>query len=188
MRRLIVGISGASGALYGVRLLEVLRAIPDIETHLVLTDVGKFNIKFETERDPEEVMRLADYVHDIGDLAAPISSGSFKTEGMVIAPCSVKTASGIANSYGANLLLRAADVCLKERRRLVLLFRETPLHLGHLEILQKIALLGGIILPPTPGFYHKPKSLDDIVNHSVGKALDLLGIELDLFPRWEGAS
>ena len=171
-----------------MRILEALRAFPDIETHLVLTDVAKFNIRHETERDPEEVARLAHYVHDIGNLAAPISSGSFKTAGMVIAPCSVKTASGIANSYSANLLLRAADVCLKERRPLVLLFRETPLHLGHLEILKKIALLGGIILPPMPGFYHKPKTVDDIVNHTVGRALDLLSIEHDLIRRWEGAS
>ncbi len=188
MRRLIVGISGASGALYGVRILEVLRTTPDIESHLVLTDTAKFNIRYETERDPEGVTQLAHYVHDINDLAAPISSGSFKTAGMVIAPCSVKTASGLANSYSANLLLRAADVCLKERRPLVLLFRETPLHLGHLEILNKIARMGGIILPPIPGFYHHPKTVDDIVNHSVGKALDLLDIEHDLFRRWEGAS
>ena len=187
MRRLIVGMSGASGSVYGARILEALSTVPDIETHLVLTDTAKFNIRHETGRDPEEVIRLANYVHDIGNLAAPISSGSFKTAGMIVAPCSVKTASGIANSYSENLLLRAADVCLKERRPLVLLFRETPLHLGHLEILKKITLLGGIILPPIPGFYNRPKTLDDIVNHSAGRALDLLSVEHDLFQRWEGA-
>lgn len=184
--RLIVGISGSTGAIYGVRLLEVLHQIPGIEIHLVMSEGAKTTISYETEYRLEEVMEWAHTVHDPRNVGASIASGTFLTNGMIVAPCSMKTLSSIANSYNDNLLTRAADVCLKERRRLVLLVRETPLHLGHLRLMTGVTECGGIILPPVPGFYQKPKTLLDLVDHSLGKALDLFGIEHHLYARWTG--
>ncbi len=187
MKRVVVGITGASGVIYGIRLLEVLREL-NVETHLVITEAGQENIRIETKLAVEGVEELASRVHDITDLAAPISSGSFKTDGMVIAPCSVRTLSGVAHSYGENLLIRAADVTLKERRRLILIVRETPLHKGHLELMFKVADLGGVILPPVPAFYHGPRRIEDLIDHTVGKALDIMQIDHSLYKRWEGRS
>jgi len=185
MKRIVVGISGASGVIYGIRLLEVLKELP-AETHLVLTEEAKKNILLETTSTVKDVEGLAYQVHDFKDLAAPISSGSFKTDGMVIAPCTIKTLSAVANSYNENLLIRAADVTLKERRLLILVVRETPLHKGHLELMNRVADLGGVILPPVPAFYHRPEGIDDLINHTTGKILDLFGIENTLFSRWKG--
>lgn len=184
--RLIIGISGSTGAIYGVRLLEVLHLLPGMEIHLVMSEGAKTTISYETEYRLEEVMEWAHTVHDPRNVGASIASGTFLTSGMIVAPCSMKTLSSIANSYNDNLLTRAADVCLKERRRLVLLVRETPLHLGHLRLMTAVTECGGIILPPVPGFYQKPKTLLDLVDHSLGKALDLFGIEHHLYPRWNG--
>ncbi len=181
-----VGITGASGTIYGVRLLEMLRATPDVQIHLVMTPQAKRTLAIETSRSVDSVEGLAHVVHGSDDLAAPISSGSFRTLGMVVAPCSIKTAAAIAYSLNDNLLVRAADVCLKERRRLVLVVRETPLHLGHLRTLTQLAELGAVILPPIPGFYTKPQTVDDIVNHTVGKALDALGVPNEAYARWRG--
>jgi 4-hydroxy-3-polyprenylbenzoate decarboxylase len=185
--RLIVGISGASGTVYGVRLLEALKD-STIETHLVMTDSTKRVIKLETGYKVEDIMALADHVHDNGDIGAPIASGSFKTMGMVVAPCSMKSLSAIAHSYNENLLIRAADVVLKEGRKLVLVARETPLHLGHLKLMTQVVEMGGIMLPPMPSFYHRPETIDDIVNQTVGKVLDQFDIDHDLFRRWEGST
>ena len=185
MRRLIIGISGASGAIYGIRMLETLVSVPEIETHLVLSPSAKRTIEEETNWTLERVQALADVVHPHHDIGAAISSGSFRTMGMLVAPCSIKTLSGIVSSYNDNLLTRSADVCLKERRRLVLLVRETPLHLGHLEMLAQATRFGAVILPPVPAFYNKPQTLDDIVNQTVGKALDQFEIEHNLFRRWK---
>ena len=185
MRRLIIGISGASGAIYGIRTLEVLRAIPEIETHLVITASARRTIVEETRFKVAEVEALAHVVHDQRDIGASLASGSFWTSGMLVAPCSVKTLSGIAHSYNDNLLTRAADVCLKEKRKLVLLVRETPLHLGHLELMAQVTRYGAIVLPPVPAFYHGPATIDDIVNQSVGKALDQFEIPHQLFRRWK---
>ncbi len=184
--RLIVGITGASGAIYGIRLLEFLRGRPDIETYLVLSETAKQTIALETDSSLEEVGALAHRVYGNRDLAAPISSGSFQTGGMIVAPCSIKSLSAIANSYCDNLIARAADVCLKERRRLVLMVRETPLHLGHLELMERVTRMGAVVLPPCPAFYFRPRTVEQIVDHTLGKALDLLGIGHDLFQRWEG--
>ena len=182
---MIIGISGASGAIYGTRLLEVLRETEDIETHLVITTPGKRTLLMETRyQEVSNVEALADYCYDINDIGASIASGSFQADGMIVAPCSVKTLSAIAYSHDSNLLIRASDVVLKERRRLVLLFRETPLHLGHLRNMERVAEIGGIILPPVPAFYHLPQTLDDVVNQTVGKVLDLFGIKHKLFRRW----
>jgi 4-hydroxy-3-polyprenylbenzoate decarboxylase len=188
VKRLIVGISGASGAIYGIRLLQVLRDVDDVETHLVLTPAARRTVPLETDLSVRSVEALADYCYRPGDIAAAISSGSFRTEGMVVAPCSMKTVSGIATSYSDDLLLRAADVTLKERRRLVLLVRETPLHLGHLRLLVQVAELGAMVAPPVPAFYHRPATLQAVVDQTVNRTCDLLGIELskDLFPRWQG--
>ncbi len=186
--RIIVGISGATGAIYGIRLLEVLAKHPDIETHLVVSNPAKQTIVLETDYTVEQVEAMAHQVHRINDIAASISSGSFKTAGMVVIPCSIKTLSAIANSFNDNLLVRAADVTLKEQRRLVLVVRETPLHLGHLRLMAQVAEMGAVVAPPMPAFYHKPKTIDDIVNQTVGRALDLLGVEHEsLFKRWTGA-
>ena len=185
--RLIVAVSGASGVVYGIRLLEVLRDIPEVETHLVLSRGAKLNIALETARSAREVESLADVVHSDKDLAASISSGSFPTDGMIVAPCSMKTLSGIVNSYADNLIVRAADVVLKERRRLVLVPRESPLHVGHTRLLHEAALMGAILCPPMPAFYGAPATVDDIVNHSVGRMLDLFGIDSGLVRRWQGA-
>ncbi len=183
MKRIIVGITGASGVIYGIRLLQALGA-HQVESHLILSRIARQNIEIETGLTPEEVEKMACHVHRVDDLAAPVSSGSFRTDGMVVVPCTIKTLSGIANSYAENLLIRAADVVLKEKRRLILVVRETPLHRGHLELMMKAADLGAVILPPVPAFYSAPRSLDDIVNHTVGKMLDLLEVDHDLFRRW----
>ncbi|HRX70084.1 MAG TPA: UbiX family flavin prenyltransferase [Candidatus Competibacteraceae bacterium] len=184
--RLIVGISGASGVIYGIRILEALKAMPDIETHLVISKGGKLNIGFETAWDVKEVEALADIVHSDQNLAAVISSGSFQTGGMIIAPCSMKTLSGVVNSYADNLMVRAADVVLKERRRLVLVPRESPLHAGHTRLLHEATLMNAIICPPMPSFYSAPKTVDDIINHTVGRILDLFGLDSGLVKRWQG--
>lgn len=190
MKRLIVGISGASGAIYGVRLLQVLRDVADIETHLVMSPAARQTLSLETDFSLRDVQAMADVTHDARDIAASISSGSFKTAGMVVLPCSIKTLSGIVNSYTDGLLTRAADVVLKERRPLVLCVRETPLHLGHLRLMTQAAELGAVIMPPVPAFYHAPKSLDDIINQTVNRVLDQFDIALpeDLFIRWQGAN
>lgn len=188
MKRLIVGISGASGAIYGVRLLQVLRDVADIETHLVMSPAARQTLSLETDFSLRDVQAMADVVHDARDIAANISSGSFKTAGMVVLPCSIKTLSGIVHSYTDGLLTRAADVVLKERRPLVLCVRETPLHLGHLRLMTQAAELGAVIMPPVPAFYHAPKTLDDIINQTVNRVLDQFDIALpeDLFIRWQG--
>ena len=185
-KRIIVGISGSSGVLYGVRVLEALRKYSDAKLHLILSAAAEETMRIETDSKPEEVKALADVVHPPQDLAAPLASGSFKTLGMVVAPCSMKTLSEIAYSDSNNLIVRAADVCLKERRKLVVVPRETPLHRGHLELMLRITDMGGVILPPVPAFYHLPRTMDDLVNHTVGKILDQFDIEHDLFRRWTG--
>ncbi|KAI3489383.1 hypothetical protein L1887_46428 [Cichorium endivia] len=189
MKRLIVGLSGASGAIYGVRLLQVLRNVAEVETHLVMSQAARQTLSLETDLSLRDVQALADVVHDARDIAASISSGSFKTAGMVILPCSIKTLSGIVNSYTDSLVTRAADVVLKERRPLVLCVRETPLHLGHLRLMTQAAELGAVIMPPVPAFYHRPTSLDDVINQTVNRVLDQFDIDLpeDLFTRWQGA-
>jgi flavin prenyltransferase len=184
-RRLIVGITGSSAPHYGVRLLEVLRPL-DVEVHLVMSARAHRTIEYEMGRDPEDVARLADVRHDPEDVGAGPASGTFLALGMVVAPCSIRTLSAIANSADDNLIVRAADVCLKERRRLVLVVRETPLHLGHLRLMSQVAEVGGVILPPVPAFYHRPKTVDDLIDHTVSKVLDQFGIHVDLIERWEG--
>ena len=188
MKKIIVGISGASGIIYGIRLLELLAQLDDVETHLVMSSAAGTTMRLETDYRVEQVNALADVTYPFKDIAAAISSGSFKTDGMVVAPCSMKTLAGIANSFSDNLLLRAADVVLKDRRRLILVPRETPLHLGHLRLMTQVTEYGAIIAPPMPAFYHRPKTIDDIVNQTVNRVLDLLDIELeeDLFNRWQG--
>jgi 4-hydroxy-3-polyprenylbenzoate decarboxylase len=187
-RRLVVGISGASGVIHGIRLLQVLRRVPSVETHLVVTNAGKQTIALETDLSVADVERLADHVYRPADIAASLSSGSFATAGMVVVPCSIKTLSGIANSYTDNLLTRAADVTLKDRRRLVLVVRETPLHLGHLRLMVRAAEMGAVIMPPMPAFYHRPESVEDVVDQTVNRVLDMLDVTLgrDLFQRWRG--
>ena len=187
MKRLVVGISGASAAIYGIRLLEVLRE-RDVETHLVITPVAKEIILLETDFTVEEVEAMANYAYDIDNMGAAIASGSFKTDGMVIIPCSIKSLSAIANSYSANLLLRAADVTLKERRRLVAVVRETPLHRGHLQLMLRLTDMGAIIFPPLPAFYNRPKTIEDIIDHTVGRVLDFFDIDHTLFERWGGST
>jgi 4-hydroxy-3-polyprenylbenzoate decarboxylase len=185
MRRIIVGVSGASGSAYGYATLRALHATPEIETHLVLSGQAPTTIALEMPgKSAGDFEELADVVHRESNLAAPISSGSFRTDGMVVITCSIKTASAIAYSFNDNLLARAADVCLKERRRLVLVIRETPLHLGHLRTLTQLAEMGAVILPPMPAMYARPSSIEDILNHTVGKVLDQLEIHNELFTRW----
>lgn len=188
MKRLIVGITGASGVIYGIRLLEVLLEVPDVESHLIISTAGAQTVGLETKYSAADVMALADVNYRFNDIAAAISSGSFKTDGMVVMPCSMKTLAGIAHSFSDNLLLRAADVVLKDRRRLVIVPRETPLHLGHLRLMTQVIEMGGLLVPPMPAFYHHPKTIDDIVNQTVNRVLDLFDINLDedLFTRWEG--
>ena len=181
--RLIVGISGASGVVYGVRLLETLKGVA-VETHLVMTKAAQITLAHETCWKVAEVQALADVVYRPEDIAASISSGSFATLGMIVAPCSIRSLSEIATGITSNLLTRSADVVLKERRRLVLMVRETPLHLGHLRSMAQVTELGAIVMPPVPAFYSSPKTVDDIVNHSVGRALDLFGIDNSLVQRW----
>lgn len=185
-RRVVVGVSGASGAIYGIRTLEALKRAADVEVHAVISNGARATIGYETKWKYEDVVALADFSYDEKDLAAAISSGSFLTAGMIVAPCSVRTMSAIASSLNDNLIVRAADVHLKERRKLVLLVRETPLHAGHLTTMRDLALYGAVVLPPIPAFYHRPATIDDIVDHSVGKALDQLGVEHRLFERWSG--
>jgi len=185
MKRIVVGISGASGVIYGIRLLEVLKEL-DWETHLVISEAAKQNILIETSLTVKDVEDLADKVYDPKNQAASISSGSFKTSGMVIVPCAIKTLSGVAHSFNENLLIRAADVTLKERRRLILVVRETPLHKGHLALMRKVVDLGGIILPPVPAFYIVPKTIEDLIDHTIGKILDIMEIDHTLYQRWEG--
>ena len=183
MKKLTVGISGATGAIYGIRLLEALSK-SDVETHLIITEAAENTIRMETDLKVEEVKALAKISYDIKNLGADVSSGSFLSEGMVIIPCSIKSLSGIANSFNENLLIRAADVTLKERRKLVLVVRETPLHLGHIELMLQASRMGAILLPPVPAFYFNPKTIDDLINHTVGKVLDLFGLNHHLFSRW----
>ncbi len=185
MKRLIVAITGASGVIYGIRALEILRQLPDIESHVILSPSAARTIAEETDYDIDAVRKLADVLYNHKDIGAAISSGSFKTEGMLIAPCSVKTLSGVANCFDDELVVRAADVCLKERRRVVLMFRETPLHAGHIRLMQQATLNGAIVMPPVPGFYSKPKSIVDLVTQSTGRALDLLGIDAGIVKRWK---
>ena len=187
MRRIIVGVSGASGSIYAVAALKALRAIGGFEVHLVCSQQAKVTVELETDVKPAELEALADVIHDSGNLAASISSGSFVTDGMIVIPCSMRSASAIAYSLNDNLLVRAADVCLKERRPLVLVVRETPLHVNHLRNLARAAEAGAIILPPVPGTYSRPKTVEDIVNHTVGKVLDQFKIPNDLFRRWTGS-
>ncbi|WP_294900740.1 UbiX family flavin prenyltransferase [Tatumella sp. UBA2305] len=188
MKRLIVGLSGASGVIYGIRLLEVLKDLPQVETHLVMSQSARQTLAMESDISVREVQALADVVHDNRDIGASISSGSFKTDGMALLPCSMKTLSGIVHSYSDNLLTRAADVVLKERRTLVLGVRETPLHLGHLRMMTTAAEMGAIIMPPVPAFYHRPQNVMDIVDQTVNRIIDQFNIELpeDLFARWQG--
>jgi len=185
-RRIIVAITGASGAVYGIRTLEILRSLA-IETHLVVSDAARRIIEPETGRSASEVGRLASTVYAADDIHAPIASGSFPVDGMIIAPCSIKTLSAVANAYTPDLIPRAADVCLKEGRPLVLMVRESPLHAGHLRLMQDAAQAGAIIFPPIPVFYGNPQSVADIVNASVGRALARMGIENDFYPRWRGS-
>lgn len=184
--RLIIGMAGASGLIYGVRMLEVLKDLKNVETHLVMSATAKMNAAIETDWDIADVEALADVVYNVRDVAASIASGSFKTDGMVVAPCSMKTLSAITHSYAENLLVRAADVVLKEQRRLVLMPRETPLHVGHCKLMYEAAQLGAIIAPPMPALYNRPETIDDIINHSVGRVLDLFGIDPGIVKRWAG--
>ncbi len=182
-KRIVVGISGASGVIYGARLLEVLKDT-DYETHLIISESGKLNFEIETQYKAAEIESMADRVWDHKNMAASLASGSFITEGMVVVPCTIKTLSGIANSYNENLIVRAADVTLKEKRKLVLVVRETPLHKGHLRLMTMAADMGAHILPPVPSFYHQPKSIEDIIDQTIGKVFDYIGIQHDLFNRW----
>ena len=185
-RVLIVGITGASGGIYGIRLLEVLSATKDVETHLIISRAGELTMEYETDRTVEDVRALADFSYETEDIGACLASGSFKRDGMIIIPCSMATMSAIALSLANDILLRAADVTLKEREKLVLVVRETPLHLGHIRNMERVTEIGGIIMPPVPSFYSRPKTIQDIVDHTVGKILDIFDIEHDLFPRWSG--
>ncbi|ATW29921.1 3-octaprenyl-4-hydroxybenzoate carboxy-lyase [Candidatus Williamhamiltonella defendens] len=188
MQKLIIGISGASGAIYGIRLLEVLQSVPEVETHLIISYAGRRTIRLETKLSLQQVKKMADVVYSVCDIAAALSSGSFKTIGMVVLPCSIKTLASIAHSYSDNLMTRAADVMLKERRPLILCVRETPLHLGHLQLMKKAAELGAVIMPPLPAFYHHPQNIQDIIDQTVNRVVDQFSISLpqDLFKRWQG--
>ncbi len=185
--RLIVGIAGASGTLYGIRILQLLRAMDDVETHLVMTSTARMNVHLETDMTVADIEALADVVHKNSNVGASIASGSFRTDGMVVAACSMKTLSAIVHSYADNLLVRAADVMLKERRPLVLMPRETPLHKGHCALLLGAADLGAIIAPPSPALYLRPQSIDDMINHSAARTLELLGLDVPDMQRWTGA-
>ena len=182
-KRIVIGISGASGVIYGVRILELLRET-DFETHLIISRAGRLNIEIETAYKPDTVEAMADFTYDHKDMAAPLASGSFLTGGMVVVPCTIKSLSAIANSYNENLLVRTADVTLKEKRKLVLVVRETPLHVGHLRLMTMAAEMGAHLLPPVPSFYHRPETIDDIINQTIGKVFDYLGIHHELFTRW----
>jgi len=184
-QRLIVGISGASGVIYGIRLLEVLRSNPEIETHLILSPAARITIVQETDYTVRQVIELADVVHAFHDVGAAIASGSFRTMGMVIIPCSIKTLGAIVSGYTADLMSRAADVTLKEGRPLVLVVRETPLHIGHLDLMRRAARMGAVIMPPVPAFYGRPRTIQDLIDQTVGRVLLRLGIENDLYARWK---
>jgi len=186
--RLIVGLSGSSGLPYGIRLLEVLHKLRSHEVHLILTDAAKLNISVETDWRVKDVEALADVVHNVMNISASIASGSFRTEGMIVAPCSIRTLSAITNSFADNLLVRAADVVLKERRRLVVMPREAPLHLGHCKLLYEASQLGIIVFPPMPTFYGRPRTIDDMVDTTIGRVLDLFGIDAGLVKRWTGVA
>ncbi|OAT35681.1 UbiX family flavin prenyltransferase [Proteus myxofaciens] len=188
MKKLIVGLTGASGAIYGIRLLEILKSMPTVETHLVISQAARRTIALETSYSVKDIQALADVIYDDRDIGAAISSGSFRVHGMVILPCSIKSLSGIVNSYTDTLVTRAADVILKEGRKLVLAVRETPLHVGHLRLMTRAAELGAVIMPPVPAFYFQPKTLDDVINQTVNRILDQFEIDLpeDLFARWQG--
>ena len=187
-KRLIIGISGSTGPIYGVRLLKILaQHFPNVERHLILTKAARLTIDYELGYAPEEVEKLGSVLHSEKNIGATIASGSFITSGMIVAPCSMKTLSAIANSYNDSLISRAADVCLKERRRLVLVVRETPLHHGHLRLMQQATEAGAIILPPSPAFYHRPKTIEEIVDHTIVKALDQFGLHAEeVIERWQG--
>ena len=184
MKRLIVAMTGASGAIYGIRALEALRRVADIETHLIVSPAAAHTIAEETDISVSNVMALADVVHRHRDIGASLSSGSYRTLGMLIAPCSIKTLGGVANSDNENLVVRAADVCLKERRRVVALVRETPLHAGHIELMARATRNGVVVMSPVPAFYHRPQTIDDIVDQTVGRALDMFDIDVGLVKRW----
>lgn len=188
MKRIVVGLSGASGAIYGIRFLELLRARPDVEAHLVVSDAAKRTIVEETDWAVKDVLALAARRYDNKDIGAAIASGSFKTEGMVIVPCSVKAAASVAHCLADNLLTRAADVTLKEGRPLILVVRETPLHLGHLRVLTALAEMGAVILPPMPAFYNRPKQIEDLVDHTLARVLDRLGLPQHLVTEWQGTN
>ena len=185
---IIIAITGATGAVYGIRLLEVLSKKKDVETHLIISKAGEQTIACETSLKLKDVKKLARYNYEPDDINACLASGSFRRDAMIIAPCTIKTMSALANSYSDDLITRAADVTLKERRKLVVMVRETPLHLGHLRNMEKLAEIGAIILPPMPAFYHQPKTVEDIIDHTVGKVLDILDIKHDLYRRWSGGT
>lgn len=185
-QRLIIAITGATGVIYGIRLLQVLRDIPEVETHLLISEAGMLNLHQELDMKRKEVEALADVVHNVRDVGASIASGSFQSGGMIIAPCSMKTLAAVAHGLSDNLITRAADVVLKERRRLVLMVRETPFNLAHLRNMTAVTEMGGIIFPPLPGFYHRPASIAEMVDHTVGRVLDLFEIQHTLTPRWNG--
>lgn len=185
-KRLIIAITGATGAVYGVRLLQVLRDTAGVETHLLISDAGVLSLHQELDLNRKEVEPLADVVHHVRDIGASVASGSFQSEGMIIAPCSMKTLAAVAHGLSDNLIARAADVVLKERRRLVLMVRETPFNLAHLRNMTAVTEMGGIIFPPLPGFYHRPQSIAEMVDHTVGRVLDLFAIPHSLTPRWAG--
>jgi 4-hydroxy-3-polyprenylbenzoate decarboxylase len=185
-KRLIIAITGATGAVYGVRLLQVLREIPDIETHLMVSDAGVLNVHQELDMNRKDVEALAHVVHNVRDIGASIASGSFQSEGMIVAPCSMKTLASIAHGLSENLITRSADVVLKERRRLVLMVRETPFNLVHLRNMTAVTEMGGIVFPPLPGFYQRPSTIAEMVDHTVGRVIDLFAISHALTPRWNG--
>ena len=187
-RRIVLGISGASGFQYGYKALQLLQDIENVETHLIVSKGAEMARALETPYTKEEVCKMADIVHPIGNLAASISSGSFKTDGMLIAPCSMRTLAAVANGFGDNLLTRAADVVLKERRRLVLMVREAPLNLAHLDNMRRVTEMGGIVFPPTPALYQQPQTIDDIITHSTAHALSLLGFDTGTVPEWTGGT
>ena len=185
-RRLVIAITGATGVIYGIRLLQVLRDMPGIETHLMLSEAGVLNLHQELDMNRKDAEAFADVVHNVRDIGASIASGSFQSDGMIVAPCSMKTLAAVAHGLSDNLITRAADVVLKERRRLVLMVRETPFNLAHLRNMTAVTEMGGIIFPPLPGFYQRPQSIIEMVDHTVGRVLDLYGVAHSLTPRWSG--
>ncbi|WP_175624759.1 MULTISPECIES: UbiX family flavin prenyltransferase [Oxalobacteraceae] len=185
-KRLIIAITGATGVIYGIRLLQVLRDIASVETHLLISEAGVLNLHQELDMKRKDVEALADVVHNVRDVGAAIASGSFQSDGMIIAPCSMKTLAAVAHGFSDNLISRAADVVLKERRRLVLMVRETPFNLAHLRNMTAVTEMGGVIFPPLPGFYHRPASIAEMVDHTTGRVLDLFDIQHSLTPRWNG--